>query len=371
MKKVYSIFFLLAVVVVLVAGCGSGGGGSQDVNQNEPVNLGQDQADPVPAVVSIYPLEATAVPINATLQVTFDRDMKTDTFNGNFILLDALDNQVPGVITYNSGTKTAVFAPANPLSYETTYVATLKAQISDMLGNLLGVDFTFSFITSPASDTDTTPPYVTSIAPYDGEVGVSINSPVEIAFSEPVDLSNISDVNISVAGVTGSFEVVDIFTAKFNPSTPLSYSTTYAVTVNGIKDMAGNVMAQPFTSSFKTVAAPVATSLGKPIATSSTKSYVWKSKTPFDITYSVEAPASCEYEVTVGMSKTNFLKSGTLKKTTYTGSVSTTFTTDASALSVVDLLGTGDFYLYVQANPKNNCTGVGGNSDFINFTITN
>ena len=108
-----------------------------------------------------------------------------------------------------------------------------------------------------SSITDTTPPSITARTPASGATGVATNSTITAQFSESVK----SDSSLSITLKNGSTTIpgtlsyiANTDTATFTPSSPLSTSTTYSVTVTAT-DLSGNVMS-PATWSFTTAAAP-------------------------------------------------------------------------------------------------------------------
>ncbi len=147
------------------------------------------------------------------------------------------------------------------------------------------------------------PPAVTQIAPANGATGVYINSVVVVRFGEPLRTgtslaaaqsaiaaalgtnSSVSASSQATAAVTlqgymnrtccgnsvipgtvvvsGPYGAItggvtassDGLSVTFSPSVPLTSNTTYTVQVNGVRDVAGNLMTTPFTSTFTTSAA--------------------------------------------------------------------------------------------------------------------
>ncbi|MBF0528601.1 MAG: Ig-like domain-containing protein [Deltaproteobacteria bacterium] len=57
---------------------------------------------------------------NATASATFSEEMDSTTLSAATFYL----NDVSGDVSYNSSTKTAIFAPLASLAYNTTYTAT-------------------------------------------------------------------------------------------------------------------------------------------------------------------------------------------------------------------------------------------------------
>jgi hypothetical protein len=110
---------------------------------------------------------------------------------------------------------------------------------------------------------DLTPPQVIAVSPANGAVGVPVSgTQINITFSEPIRLDTLSATSFYLTAggqnVSGSITPApDASVAIFSASTPLAYSTTYAVTVTtAIKDVAGNSLAASFLSVFTTEAAP-------------------------------------------------------------------------------------------------------------------
>ena len=104
---------------------------------------------------------------------------------------------------------------------------------------------------------DTTPPTVSSTTPANGATGVPVNTVVTIIFSEQMQSSTIIWQNISFTDA--SFNSVDRavslaadnITCTVTPIAALTAGTNYIVTVlTGVKDLAGNSMASPFSFSF-------------------------------------------------------------------------------------------------------------------------
>jgi hypothetical protein len=112
---------------------------------------------------------------------------------------------------------------------------------------------------------DETAPAVVAVTPPDGATDVDLTEIVGVRFSEPVDVTTLNDLSLSL---TGSGTVDSIISPSEQgllvfivPRTPLSPGTTYTITLtSAITDTAGNPLI-PFTSTFTTVGAPVITSL--------------------------------------------------------------------------------------------------------------
>lgn len=119
---------------------------------------------------------------------------------------------------------------------------------------------TLKTIASVSGAADTTRPTVVSTSPANGATNVPVATPVSATFSEAMDASTINGTTIKLRN-TGTSAVIAgtvsysaaTNTATFTPSSALAPSTDYTVKIaTAVKDLAGNTMASPFSSSFTT-----------------------------------------------------------------------------------------------------------------------
>jgi hypothetical protein len=96
------------------------------------------------------------------------------------------------------------------------------------------------------------------VVPANGSTAVASSDPVVVPFSEPTDTLTLF-TGIRLYSVSTGTYVAGTITydptqriATFTPTVLLGSLTTYEVQVNGVKDIAGNAMAAPFTSRFTT-----------------------------------------------------------------------------------------------------------------------
>lgn len=255
------------LLVALAAGCGGGGG-------RDPI-LGVAVAPPATAIDKIRPRVTVTVPAttnpgptlvaptNAAIIASFTKNMAPATINTvsftvmNTTILPA--TAVTGVVSYDSGSRTAVFKPAAFLTLGDTYTATIKAAATDLLGNALAgntaplpaaSDYVWTFTASAA---DLIAPTVTLTAPVDLDTGVGINSSVNATFSKTMDPLTISTATFTLQATGTPLGPIllglvalnsQTNTATFTPSSNLAASTNYTATVTagagGAKDLSGN-----------------------------------------------------------------------------------------------------------------------------------
>ena len=100
---------------------------------------------------------------------------------------------------------------------------------------------------------DTTPPTVSSVSPTDGATDVATDGVVTAAFSEPMDPATINATTFTLDGITAVVTYdAGTNTATLDPSDPLDPDTTYTATVDGVTDIAGNLLDDPYVWSFTT-----------------------------------------------------------------------------------------------------------------------
>ncbi len=228
----------LLFILLLLTACGSGGGGeigAPTVAETAPAN------------------QATNVPVHSQIHAKFSARIDPVTVNEkNFFILDNAGPMAGGV-TYQD--RMAIFTPTEPLGRGKQYNAVLTTGIKDLDGIPLPSNFTWSFVTEGEGGEDTTPPRIEATVPDRGASGFSNTAPIIVLFSEPVDPNTIGPDTFFIKDVTGGYSYDEpTRTARLVPSPPLAVSKTYEATVtNGIRDLAGNALAEGRTWSFRAV----------------------------------------------------------------------------------------------------------------------
>ena len=113
------------------------------------------------------------------------------------------------------------------------------------------------------TNVDTSPPEVVSMTPGSSAPSVKVDAAIKITFSEAIDDATIKgnfslkdNAHGTFVGGTASFLKDDSIIA-FTPSKPLDFGTSYELNLKtGLKDLYGNGLAQPYSSSFTTEPMP-------------------------------------------------------------------------------------------------------------------
>ncbi len=165
------------------------------------------------------------------------------------------------------------------LSPSTTYTFTATSSIYDLSGNALDQDsftagnqpYQITFTTGSASQTmtNTTPPAVVGVTPFNGAANIPTNiAKIFIKFNQLAMDSTTFGANISITGGSISGTSFDATSSTLTVTPPsLSANTQYALTIGtGVRNTTGIPLSAPYVTTFTTgagavVAAPTITSV--------------------------------------------------------------------------------------------------------------
>ena len=225
-------------------------------NSTFQTGSGPDFQAPWVATTSIP--SSGVVPTNTTVTVQFSEPMDPNSFiigqPGNCANIYIYDGTFGGCIattvSWSADQTTAYITPTAPLAAGRYYILYINGG-DDIAGNQMsGFSVSFSASFSAAASA----PGVLNFNPIGGLTGVGTNAIVQAHFSAPIDPNYLSQVtlshggtNIAVTPVLGAGNTV----LQLVPAVPLAPSTTYTMTVQGVRDPAGNIVAT-VTNSFTT-----------------------------------------------------------------------------------------------------------------------
>ncbi len=225
------------------------------------------------------------VPVSTNIAAPFSEPMDPASINtSTFTVSDVDGNGIEGTVAYDGATYTATFTPLRNFDYSRTYTAAMTTGVTDVEGNPLPADYSWTFTTEGFPDTES--PTVILTSPDTDATDVDVNSNIRAKFSEAIDGSTVHAGTFTVSnGATGtiSYDGATV-TAIFTPSVPLANATIYTVTIGtGVQDLSGNPMAGDYTWSFETAAASDVTAPG----VNSTNPIPDATAVPIDTTVSV------------------------------------------------------------------------------------
>ncbi len=191
-----------------------------------------------PTVVSTLP-ENNAVVSNANTKITvnFSQTVDVSSINENTFYVQTGTGynirNIEGVIACDGAT--AIFTPNETFDEETIYSITVTSGVKNTGGISLASDYTWQFKTLTGTGEY---PEIRSTVPDNNAVNVDVNTDIKVVFSDNMDPVSInknsfyvitgSGYDLNAVSGTVSYEG---YTAIFLPDEPLSFNTTYKVTV--------------------------------------------------------------------------------------------------------------------------------------------
>ncbi|MCP5101328.1 MAG: Ig-like domain-containing protein, partial [Chloroflexi bacterium] len=125
-------FFIVIPFIFVLASCGGG-------------SSGDDTDTTAPTVSSVTPVDgASDVARDSVITATFGEDLFATTVDGTSFTLSG-NSAAAGVVTFDGSTNVASFTPDSELDLLTAYTATLTTDITDLSGNALASNYSWSF----------------------------------------------------------------------------------------------------------------------------------------------------------------------------------------------------------------------------------
>jgi YVTN family beta-propeller protein len=142
------------------------------------------------------------------------------------------------------------FSPSSLLCYDLTFTALLDTSVTDLCGNHLSPQYSWTFRTID----DTVKPKVLSLDPANNDTLVSVNKSVIVRFSEAMDTASARAAFSITPSVSGNFTWSGDSIMTFAPAETLSFRRQFQMAIGaGALDLAGNPLASAWNSSFTTV----------------------------------------------------------------------------------------------------------------------
>ncbi|MDD5092366.1 MAG: Ig-like domain-containing protein, partial [Candidatus Wallbacteria bacterium] len=221
--------------------------------QSWSFTTGTSEDNTVPTVSSTFPATgAVGSAVNGNITATFSEGISPGTVTSNSFTLMQGTTLIPCDVTY-VGT-IATLNPTSNLAANTLYTALLKKAVTDLAGNALVLDSTWSFTTGAALDT--TAPVVSSTIPASAATGVAVNSNITGTFSEAMAPATVTTATFTLrqGGAPVTCEVTYVgMIGTLHPTDNLKAGTVYSAEISTTaKDLAGNALAVKKTWSFTT-----------------------------------------------------------------------------------------------------------------------
>jgi hypothetical protein len=193
-----------------------------------------------PQVLTVDPGDATdGVPVDTPITITFDRLMDTSAVEAAIAIEPAAS-----FLAAWSG-QSVTLTVESPLAYGTEYTVRVGTGASDTDGNRLRATHETRFTTVAAGLG------IRSTVPAAGVAGVSVQTPVAVAFDGPIEPATAQEALQITPPVSGTIELLaaasdaeprpspdatdpDATILVFRPAQPLAPHTTYTVTLNPV-----------------------------------------------------------------------------------------------------------------------------------------
>ncbi|OGF05693.1 MAG: hypothetical protein A2509_00650 [Candidatus Edwardsbacteria bacterium RIFOXYD12_FULL_50_11] len=142
------------------------------------------------------------------------------------------------------------FSPSSLLCYDMTFTAILDTSVTDLCGNHLSPQYSWTFRTIA----DTVKPKVLSLDPANNDTLTSVNKPIIVRFSEVMDTASARAAFSITPSVSGNFTWSGDSIMTFAPAETLAFRRQFQVAIgSAAQDLAGNPLASAWNSSFTTV----------------------------------------------------------------------------------------------------------------------
>ena len=219
-----------------------------------------------PAVVALAPGNgAVGVPLGSTVRIDFSEPISTG-YQSNWVELRRLAGSlVSASSAWSADRRTLTLTPAAPLASFTSYQVKVTTRVMDFAQRHLG-----SLVQGTFTTLDAVPPQVSSTLPVQSAKNVPVDVQFRVLFSEAVTLESLSGPALQLFDVDDQVGVTTTFTLQpqerevlITPVANLAPDHVHRLTIQGVRDPVGNVMAQPFVLELETadITPPVVASI--------------------------------------------------------------------------------------------------------------
>lgn len=208
-----------------------------------------------PAVEAFTPADgAIAVPTSAVAVVRFTEPVDPASVGASGLQLRLFGaGAVATTRTWSADSRTVTLAPAAPLASFRTYEIRVSPGARDAAGRVMAETAQAVFTTL-----DSMPPAVISTLPAPGALDVPVDVQLRLGWSEPLDPDSIfgtalqlDDLDAGTGVSTTATLTPQGYELLITPVSALIADHRHRLTVTGVRDLAGNVLATPFVLEFE------------------------------------------------------------------------------------------------------------------------
>lgn len=183
-------------------------------------------------------------PSSLRISISFSDSLDTSTVQAAF----RINPPIAGQISYLSSPRTFYFTSSNNFLPDTVYTITIDTSIRSKARARMSQPYGFSFMTGSS------PFYVTSTSPNNGDTTVLPRNAVAIYFSTTLDSASVRNAFSITPPVDGLISFPQPNALSFSPLRLFSLSTHYTITIaSSIASTSGTSLGSPYTFTFATV----------------------------------------------------------------------------------------------------------------------
>ncbi len=244
---VYSLVFFS--LLFYLQGCNDD---EEEDNVDEPLD-----DTTAPEILTFSPINgAEEVPVNTNIVLTFSEPIDLGSIDNSTLSLTATGSNLPINGTVSVDGNKVTLDPSQDLIFETSYNISVASTLTDLAGNTLNIGTTSTFIT--ASEPDEQAPTVISVEPENEAIGIAIDTNILVNFSEPIDITSVSDASVILRTPAFSNNIqaqvtIDGSVMTIDPTVDLEGGSEYTLILGtGLLDLAGNELDEEVVSTFIT-----------------------------------------------------------------------------------------------------------------------
>ena len=197
----------------------------------------------------------TSVPVNSIFEWRYSEpiDPVTVLAQQNVLYDYSVGNYVPGgTLTLSTDLRRVTFVPPANLMPGRRYFVALGS-VADLAGNVGG---SLAAVFTTSTEIDSVAPQIATATPGGGLTGVPLNARVRVAFDEAISPAAVGGINVLVSGLP--LPVTARTLSDGNRVVTLTLgglmapNTVHTLSVQGVRDRAGNVMPDQTAATFTT-----------------------------------------------------------------------------------------------------------------------
>ncbi|MEM1181520.1 MAG: carboxypeptidase regulatory-like domain-containing protein, partial [Acidobacteriota bacterium] len=200
------------------------------------------------------PLGARDVPLNTAVTITFSEPMDVGRFTNQALLRKISGHGVGVAYGWSADGTRLTLTPTGGLVSGTGYDIFVNSSVYDLAGRDLAWRVRSHFYTA-----DVIPPSVLRSNPRDGAVQVPEDANLLVTFTEPVVLESLSGAAIQLFDVTAGQSLTTTFQLRpgerevlITPVAAMAPDRDIRLTIQGVRDLSGNIMPAPVEINFWT-----------------------------------------------------------------------------------------------------------------------